>query len=227
MRRWIVSLVALSMLVALPARADELASAINNARGSGLVIDGTVDGFAQAAAQRIATSQTLVHSNLAPLLGPCTAAGEVIGYGPDVGTVMNAFTASPGHWSTINQSKWNAMGTGLAIDARGVSWVAVVFCTLAAPAPQPAPAPAPARVPTAPAPAPAPAPAQAPAPAPSPQPEPVVPEPATPQPPDLATTVLRIFGPFITTDGTVSMVMGASSFLPEEDWRVFRFPSIN
>jgi hypothetical protein len=39
--------------------------------------------------------------------------------------------------------------------------------------------------------------------------------------------VLRIIGPFITTDGTVSMVMGASPFLPEEDWRVFRFPSIN
>jgi hypothetical protein len=48
-----------------------------------------------------------------------------------------------------------------------------------------------------------------------------------PEPPALATPVLRIIGPFITTDGTVSMVMGASSFLPEEDWRVFRFPSIN
>lgn len=195
------------MLAALPARADDLASAINNARGSALAIDGTVDAFAQAAAQRIAASQALVHSNLGPLLGPCSAAGEVIGFGPDIGSVMNAFAGSPSHWSTINQSKWNAMGTGLAIDGSGTVWVAVVFCTLAGAAPAPAPAPTP-------------------TPAPAPQPGPVVDEPA-PEPPVLATTVLRIIGPFITTDGTVSMVMGASSFLPEEDWRVFRFPSIN
>jgi hypothetical protein len=198
------------MLAALPARADDLASAINNARGSALAIDGTVDAFAQAAAERIAAGQGLVHSNLGPLLPPCSAAGEVIGYGPDIGSVMNAFAASPGHWSTIIQSKWNAMGTGLAVDANGTVWVAVVFCTLAgAPAPASAPAPAP-----------------APPPAPPPEPAPAVDEPA-PQPPVLTTTVLRIIGPFITTDGTVSMVMGASSFLPEEDWRVFRFPSIN
>ncbi len=57
------------MLAALPARADELGSAINNARGSALAVDGTVDGFAQAAAQRIAAGQSLVHSNLGPLLG--------------------------------------------------------------------------------------------------------------------------------------------------------------
>ena len=224
MRRGVlVFLVALSMLAALPARADELASAINNARGSALAVDGMVDSFAQAAAQRIAIGQSLVHSNLGPLLGPCTAAGEVIGYGPDVASVMNAFAGSPGHWSTINQSKWNAMGTGLAVDSSGVLWVAVVFCTLAAPAPAPAPPPPPA---PAPVPTPAPAPAPAPTPAPVPAPAPVV-TPATPEPPALATYVLRIIGPFITTDGTVSMVMGASSFLPEEDWRIFRFPSIN
>jgi hypothetical protein len=195
----LVFLVALSLLAALPARADDLASAINNARGSALAIDGTVDAFAQAAAQRIAAGQALVHSNLGPLLGPCTTAGEVIGFGPDIGSVMNAFAGSPSHWSTINQSKWNAMGTGLAVDGNGTVWVAVAFCTLAS-----APAP----------------------PAWACRGAPVVDQPA-PEPPVLATTVLRIIGPFITTDGTVSMVMGASSFLPEEDWRVFRFPSIN
>lgn len=207
MRRGVLAfLVALSMLAALPARADDLASAINNARGSALAVDGSVDAFAQAAAQRIAAGQGLVHSDLGPLLGPCSAAGEVIGFGPDIASVMKAFAGSPGHWSTINQSKWNAMGTGLTVDASGTVWIAVVFCTLAnAPAPAPTPAPAP-------------------APAPATEPAPVV---AAPAPPALATTVLRIIGPFITTDGTVSMVMGASSFLPEEDWRVFRFPSIN
>lgn len=205
--------VVLSMLAALPARADELASAVNNARGSGLVVDGTVDGFAQAAAQRIAASQSLIHSDLGALLGPCTAVGEVIGYGPDISSVMNAFAASPGHWATINDSKWNGMGTGLAVDASGILWIAVVFCTLAnAPAPAPPPAaPTPTTAPASPAPAPAPSNS----------------EPETTEPPAAATPVLRIIGPFITTDGTVSMVMGASSFLPEEEWRVFRFPAIN
>jgi len=203
-----VCFVVLSMLAALPARADEVGSAINNARGSALVIDWTVDGFAQAAAQRIATSQSLVHSNLGSLLGPCTAVGEVMGYGPDVASVVSSFAGSPSHWSTITQSKWNAMGTGLAIDSKGVLWIAVVFCDpAAAPAPAPAPPPAP--------------------PAPAPAPAPVVSEPVTPEPPVVATPVIRIIGPFITTDGTVSMVMGASPFLAEEDWRAFSTPSIN
>ena len=210
-RRLPVFLVVLSMLAALPARADDVASAVNSARGSALTVDRTVDAFAQAAAQRIAGSQSLVHSNLGPLLGGCSAAGEVIGYGPDVGSVMSAFVASPGHWSTMNQSKWNAMGTGLAVDGGGFLWIAVVFCTASSPPPPPPPAPPPAAPATAPAPAPAPASI----------------EPPPPPPPVEDHPVLRILGPFMTSDETVSMVMGASPFLPEEEWRVFRFPSIN
>jgi hypothetical protein len=126
---------------------------------------------------------------------------------------MNAFAGSPGHWTTINQSKWNAMGTGLASDGSGVLWVAVVFCTLAGSAPA-APAPV-APAPTAPAPAPAPQ---------VEPPAPVVTAPVVPEPPALATEVLRIVEPF---DGTASMVMGASPFLPEQEWRISRVPSVN
>jgi hypothetical protein len=39
--------------------------------------------------------------------------------------------------------------------------------------------------------------------------------------------VLQIIGPFITSDGAVSMLIGASTFLAQEDWRAFHFPSIN
>ncbi|HSL26331.1 MAG TPA: CAP domain-containing protein [Acidimicrobiia bacterium] len=197
--------VALMTLAALPARADDLASAINNARGSGLALDGTVDAFAQRAADRIAGAQTLVHSDLSSLLGHCAAAGEVIGFGGDVNTIMNAFAASPGHWSTILQSKWNAMGTGATVDGSGRLWVAVVFCTLAS-APAPAPAPAPPPPPATPAPPPPPPP----------------PPPPAPPPVDL-----RELGPFLTRDGTASVLLGASPFLDEGDWRYFRLPSIN
>ena len=243
-RSVLVFLVFLSMVAGLPARADEVGTAIGNARGSALAVDGAVDAFAQAAAQRIASSQSLGHSNLGSLLGTCTAVGEVIGYGPDVPTVMKGFAGSSGHWTTINQSKWNAMGTGLAVDSAGVLWVSVVFCTLAN-GPGPAPPPATAQPPTPPPPLP---PQTQPVPAPTPPapvPDPVVPAP-TPSPapattapivsppeiPDLAIPVVAIpvqgiVGPFITTDGAVSMLMGASPFVDEELWRIFRSPSIS
>ena len=236
-RRLLVFLVLLSMVVALPARADEVGTAISNARGAALAIDGTVDAFAQAAAQRIASSQSLAHSNLGSLLGSCTAVGEVIGYGPDVPAVMNAFAGSAGHWTTINQSKWNAMGTGVAIDSAGILWVSVVFCTLVnapGPAPPPPAPPPPAPPPTTAPPPTQPVPAPPPAPVPFPAPSTSTPVPATPPPtvsppliPARAIPVLRIIGPFITTDGTVSMLMGASPFVAEEYWRIFLSPSIN
>lgn len=125
------------MLAALPARADDLASAVSGARGQALTVDGSVDGFAQSAAERIAAAQDLVHSDLSPLLGPCTAAGEVIGYGPDLASVMSAFATSPGHWNTINKPTWNAMGTGEVLDGNGRLWVVVVFCTLSGTPPAP------------------------------------------------------------------------------------------
>jgi hypothetical protein len=218
--------VALVLSAALPARADDLGAAVNAVRSPDLVMDGTVDGFAQAAANRIANGQSLVHSNLGPLLGTCSAAGEVIGYGPDVATVMSAFANSPSHWNVIQQTKWNAMGTGAASDSGGRLWVAVVFCTLTtqsvAPPPQPPPPPT-----TAPPPAPPPPPPTT-APPPAPQaPRPVsTPTTTLPPPPPAPLTVIR-FGPIISLEGTLSLYLGASPFLPLEDWQTFEFPSIS
>ena len=211
--------VALFLLVALPARADDLGAAVNAVRSPDLAVEGTVDGFAQAAANRIANGQNLVHSNLGPLLGTCSAAGEVIGYGPDVATVMNAFANSPSHWSVIQQAKWNAMGTGAATDSGGRLWVAIVFCTLptqsVAPPPPPPPPPT-----TAPPPQPA-----------APRPAPVTPATPTttlppPPPPPTPLTVFR-FGPVLSLEGTISLFLGASPFLPPEDWQTFAFPTIS
>ena len=213
--------VALVLLAALPARADDLGAAVNAVRSPDLSVDGTVDGFAQAAANRIANGQSLVHSNLNPLLSTCSAAGEVIGWGPDIGTVMGAFANSSTHWNVIQGSKWNAMGTGLASDSSGKLWVAVVFCTLpvAAPPPPPPPPPAPAPAPATPAPAPRPAPAPAPAPAP--------PPPAPEPDPALRLATIFRYGPVMSIDGSVSLLLGASPFLPPADWWVISTPSVS
>lgn len=122
--------VALVLLAALPARADDLGAAINAVRSTSLQLNGAVDAFAQAASDRIADDQILVHSNLASVLGTCSAAGEVMAYGPNVGAIIQGWAGSSGHWSVITERSWNAMGTGVSVDATGQLWVAVVFCTL-------------------------------------------------------------------------------------------------
>ncbi|MGH8926021.1 MAG: CAP domain-containing protein [Acidimicrobiia bacterium] len=214
--------VALVLLAALPARADDLGAAVNAVRSPDLVIDGTVDGFAQAAANRIASGQSLVHSNLGPLLSTCSSAGEVLGYGPDVPTVMTAFANSPSHWTVIQQSKWNAMGTGIATDSGGRLWVAVVFCALPTQSVAPPPPP--------PTTAPPPPPTAAPPPAPAPRPTPVQatpPTPTTAPPPPPAPLAVYRFGPILSLEGTLSLYLGASPFLPPEDWQTFGFPTIS
>jgi len=207
--------VVLLLSVALPAQADDLASAVNGARGQALPVDGNVDGFAQRAADRISVGQSLVHSDLSPLLGSCNAAGEVIGYGPDLISVMSAFAASPSHWNTINQSKWNAMGTGQVRDSNGRLWVAVVFCTLVQAPTVPRPTT------TAPTP-----PAFIPPPTTTAPPQPAEPGPtvrsAQRNPP-----IFRKIEPILNFEGTASLVLGAGPFLDEEDWRQLRLPSVN
>lgn len=205
--------VALVTLAALPARADDLGAAINGARGSALAVDRVVDGFAQAAAERLAAGQDLVHSDLSPLLGRCSAAGEVIGFGPDVGLVMQAFAKSPTHWTVIRDGKWNAMGTGSYLDGSGRLWVAVVFCTLPGGPASPPPT-------AAPRPAPAPAPAVT-APLMTTTTE-AVPDPAIAALP----AAMQEWGPILGDDGAVSVYLGASPFLPPEEWRVFEIPAV-
>lgn len=230
--------VVLLLSVALPAQADDLASAVNGARGQALPVDGNVDGFAQRAADRISAGQSLVHSDLSPLLGSCNAVGEVMGYGPDLASVMAAFALSPSHWNTINQSKWNAMGTGQVRDSGGRLWVAVVFCTLlqAAPVPTNAPPPAPVPPPTTTAPPLAPAPASPPTAAAPRPPEPLIT--VTPETPADAVPgptvrsgrrnrlIFRKIGPIVNIEGTASLILGAGTFLNEEDWHQFRLPSV-
>jgi hypothetical protein len=206
-RAFFLLVVAFVLVTASPALADDLGAAVNAARNPDLPIDGTVDSFAQKAASRIAGAGELTHSNLNNLLDHCSAAGEVIGYGPDVSAVMGAFRNSPTHWSIITNQKWTAMGTGQVRDGSGVLWVSVVFCVLAsAPAPEPPPPPAPSEEESESSPPSSPA-----------------PPPPTPEPPLLVWEE----GPVLNREGTASALVGASPFLPEEEWRLFHFPSIS
>ncbi|HUO46925.1 MAG TPA: CAP domain-containing protein [Acidimicrobiia bacterium] len=206
--------IALVLGIANPALADDLGAAVNGARNPDLPVDGTVDSFAQKAANRIAGSGSLAHSDLGKLLGACSAAGEVIGYGADVASVMDAFRNSPSHWSIISNSKWTAMGTGQVRASNGTLWVSVVFCVLAsAPAPSPPPPASP----------PPPSPEAPPPPKSSPPPEAPPPPPPKPEPPLLVWEQ----GPLLNAEGTISVLLGASPFIPEDEWRLMNFPTIS
>jgi hypothetical protein len=213
MRKAAFLLFAASVLgLATPAFADDLSSAVNAVRNPDLPVDGVVDEFAQSAANRIANAGDLTHSNISNLLGHCQAVGEVIGYGPDVSSIMNAFRASPSHWTIISNSKWTAMGTGAVRDGGGTLWVSVVFCVVANVAPPPPPPPA----------APAPVAPSAPS-APSTPPPPPPPPPPKPIPPVLYWEQ----GPLLNREGTISLLLGASPFIPEEEWRLLHHPTVS
>ncbi len=198
--------------LATPAFADDLSVAVNAARNPDLPVDGAVDDFAQRAASRMANSGKLTHSNIGDLLGHCSAVGEVIGYGGDVGPIMDAFRNSSSHWVIIRDGRWTAMGTGAVRDGNGTLWVSVVFCVVAnAPAPPP------------PAPAPAPAPAAPSAPSSPSTPAPPPPPPPKPKPPVLYWED----GPILNKEGTISLLLGASPFTPEEEWRLLHHATVS
>jgi hypothetical protein len=125
------------VLGSLPAWADDLDAAVNSFRGDSLPVDGWLDAFAQKAADRQAAAGDTSHSNLAPLLERCSAAGEVVGMAGDLATIFNLFAGSPTHRNVIRADKWTHMGGGQARTSKGL-FVTVVFCTMKDAEPPPA-----------------------------------------------------------------------------------------
>lgn len=131
-RRLIAVLFAAALVgaVAYPAFADALASKVNASRSGSLPIYSVADSVAQGSAQAQAANQRLTHdyADLSRLSGSCTAAGEVVGVGPNIDAIFKAFRNSPEHWRLITSPDWTSMGTGQATDTNGTLYVSVVFC---------------------------------------------------------------------------------------------------
>ncbi len=143
-------------MTALPAAADDLDSAVASARGGSLPTSSEAESLANASASAQAAAEKPFHADISSLLAVCDSVGEVVGFGPNIARIFEAFAGSSGHWSVITSSAWTSMGTGQVRGADGYLYVSVVFCeggTTAAPAtttttPPPPPAPAQAAAPT-------------------------------------------------------------------------------
>lgn len=127
-------MLAISLVVALlPGMAglvwaDELDAAVAAARGGALPILAEAESLAGRSAAAQASAERPGHADLGSLMGLCDEAGEVVGAGPDVAAIFDAFRDSARHWSIITAPQWTAMGSGQARSAAGALYVSVVFC---------------------------------------------------------------------------------------------------
>ncbi|GBD85723.1 hypothetical protein BMS3Abin02_02144 [bacterium BMS3Abin02] len=134
---------ALVVGLAGPAIADALAAKVNAVRSPDLPILTAADTLAAQSAAAQAKAGKQFHTNLNPLLAVCSTAGEVVGVGPNLDSIFEAFRNSPLHWDLITSSRWTSMGTGMATTSDGFLYISVIFCEGAdgdAPT-QPAPSP--------------------------------------------------------------------------------------
>jgi hypothetical protein len=158
-------------------------------------LSGPLSAIAQSQANAMAGARRIFQNPAFPGDVPAAnAAGENVGYGPDVDTVHNAFVASPEHQVIIVGPDYRVVGIAVASSPNGLmvveNFVDTAGAAIVPPPPPPPPVqkpppppkpvvfvPAPAAVPAAlakPAPAaPAPVPVAAPAPAPTPTPSPL------------------------------------------------------
>jgi hypothetical protein len=85
-------------------------------------------GAATASAGAQAGAGSVFHSDLSSLSAFCTSAGEVVGRGSDLGSIMSAFLASPSHWNVITSPGWTSMGAGQVVGGDGFLYVSLIFC---------------------------------------------------------------------------------------------------
>ena len=166
---------------------SDFVARINAARsGRGLAplqVDGELTGIARRWSQRMADEQRLSHNpNLSrEVTQNWEKLAENVGFGPDPGTIHDAFMNSSAHRANILDGALTHVGVGVVVDGAGQLWVTEVFMRLrggSAPAPTTTAAP-----PTTARPRPAPTTAPPPPPPPPPTTTPPAPEvPAEPAP---------------------------------------------
>ncbi len=108
--------------------ADELDAAVAAARGGSLPLLAEAESLAGRSAAAQASAGRPGHIDLSSLMGVCDEAGEVVGAGPDVAAIFDAFRDSSRHWSIITAPQWTAMGTGQDRSPDGTLYVSVIFC---------------------------------------------------------------------------------------------------
>jgi uncharacterized protein YkwD len=92
-----------------------------------MIWDGSLTTYARNHAQYQASVNHLHHSNIAALLGPFSVVGENVGIGPNVGTIHQAFLASPEHYRNLADPVFTHAGIGVFVDGAGRTWTAHVF----------------------------------------------------------------------------------------------------
>jgi uncharacterized protein YkwD len=92
-----------------------------------LQFDGSLLHAARSQANVIASTGSLSHQSLSPLLGPFRVAGENVGYGPSIGVVNDALVHSPGHYANMVNPSFRYMATAVATTPDGRYWVSQVY----------------------------------------------------------------------------------------------------
>ncbi|MDP1794990.1 MAG: CAP domain-containing protein [Acidimicrobiales bacterium] len=138
-----------SLIAAAPSESAGFVASINNLRMSqglnALSVDGNISGIAQDWANAMALADGISHrADLrSGITGDWQTLGENVGVGPSVGSLMDAFIASPGHYKNLVDPRFTHVGVG-TVRIGGLLYTAHEFMAVrGASAPAPAPAPAP------------------------------------------------------------------------------------
>lgn len=106
-------------------QAREAADRLNADRGAygmgPLITTDMLNAKAQAWADRLASQNTLYHSNLTDGISGCwRSLGENVGYGGSIAQVENTYMNSPPHRANILSSNYRDVGTGVAWNGNRV-----------------------------------------------------------------------------------------------------------
>jgi uncharacterized protein YkwD len=109
---------------------SEFQSQINSFRASSglpaLARNGSLDAWARDWAKTMAESGSIMHSNIASLLPPWSAAAENVGKGGSVSTIFGLLKESSPHVSNM-VGNYTDVGIGVWQDSGGTLWTVHVF----------------------------------------------------------------------------------------------------
>lgn len=123
-------------IASAPSETAEFVSAINQLRVSKglnpLVVDSQLSGIANDWAQQMAQNDGISHrlDLRAGITSSWKRLGENVGVGPTVGQLMDAFIASPGHYTNLVDPTFTHIGVGTVRTTGGLLYTAHEFAAL-------------------------------------------------------------------------------------------------